>query len=79
MWEIHDDIFIKNPISAIFYLHENTIFNVYFVFHVKKHKKTEAMRGGSRGCTPWTASPFGGERGSHSYTLLKKYSKKDGQ
>jgi hypothetical protein len=22
---------------------------------------------GSRGCSPWDASPFGGVRGSHSY------------
>jgi len=29
-------------------------------------KKKEIMKGGQGGCSPWGASPFGGERGSLS-------------
>jgi hypothetical protein len=31
------------------------------------------MKRGSRGCSPWDASPSGGERGSHSYSMVKNY------
>jgi hypothetical protein len=31
----------------------------------------EKCEGGSRGCTPWGASPSGGARGSLSYSLVK--------
>jgi hypothetical protein len=45
----------------------------------KNFSGTRENREGSRGCSPWDASPFGGERGSRSYSfnLSKKWISKE--